>query len=84
MIEEVCIGKGRKQYEVYDINLISLQFHVVTWKSVVRRVCAIRYIPMLFPRKHVAGSIVRDNRHCRFRCMQFDAAMAELQNYSQY
>lgn len=28
MIEEVCIGKGRKQYEVYDINLISLQFHV--------------------------------------------------------
>lgn len=40
MIEEVCIGKGRgKQYEVYDINLISLQFHVVTWKSVVRRVC---------------------------------------------
>lgn len=31
--------------------------------------CAQSSLPMLFPWKHVAGSIVRDNRHCRFRCM---------------
>lgn len=40
MIEEICTREGRKQHDVYDINFISLRFHVrvVTWNSVVRRV----------------------------------------------